>query len=243
MRAQAICASTSFIGSARQKRRMPLRASTRKASSMNSGLAVSQAMKRKPVDMNCSGVFGVACGHEPDALPRIFLLVAHRHAHVGRGREVDGLEADAIHHRCDGERAGGVDAGGAPQALVAVAQAGLDELRYQPLTFTSSAPESPCRRRPRMKSGSSSRERWKTTFVFTPSMRVASSAAPRRCKAASRVGAVGDHLAQQRIVERRHPRAGRRCGYPRGCPRPRARLRVVTRPGRGHEVVLRDLRH
>ena len=27
---------------------------------MNSGLAVSQEMKRKPVDMNCSGVFGVA---------------------------------------------------------------------------------------------------------------------------------------------------------------------------------------
>ena len=38
-RAQAICASTSFIGSARQKRRMPLRASVRKASAMNSGLA------------------------------------------------------------------------------------------------------------------------------------------------------------------------------------------------------------
>ena len=27
---------------------------------MNSGLAVSQAMKRNPVDMNCSGVLGVA---------------------------------------------------------------------------------------------------------------------------------------------------------------------------------------
>ena len=27
---------------------------------MNSGLAVSQEMKRKPVDRNCSGVFGHA---------------------------------------------------------------------------------------------------------------------------------------------------------------------------------------
>jgi hypothetical protein len=48
--------TASFIGSASAKRRMPLRASVRKASSMNSGLAVSQAMKRKPVERNCSGV-------------------------------------------------------------------------------------------------------------------------------------------------------------------------------------------
>src|SRR5437588_99560 len=60
MRAQATLDSASFIGSARQKRRMPLRASTSKASAMNSGLAVSQEMKRNPVDMNCRGVVGVA---------------------------------------------------------------------------------------------------------------------------------------------------------------------------------------
>jgi hypothetical protein len=60
IRAQVMLDSASFIGSARQKRRMPLRASTSKASAMNSGLAVSQEMKRKPVDMNCSGVLGVA---------------------------------------------------------------------------------------------------------------------------------------------------------------------------------------
>ena len=34
--------------------------SVRNASAMNSGLAVSQEMKRKPVDMNCRGVLGVA---------------------------------------------------------------------------------------------------------------------------------------------------------------------------------------
>src|SRR5207302_133726 len=56
MRAQATLDSASFIGSARQKRRMPLRASTSKASAMNSGLAVSQEMKRNPVDMNWSEV-------------------------------------------------------------------------------------------------------------------------------------------------------------------------------------------
>ena len=60
MRAQLMFASASFIGSARQNRRMPFRARTRNASAMNSGLAVSQEMNRKPVDMNCSGVLGVA---------------------------------------------------------------------------------------------------------------------------------------------------------------------------------------
>ena len=60
IRAQATLDSASFMGSARQKRRMPLRASTSNASAMNSGLAVSQEMKRNPVDMNCSGVRGVA---------------------------------------------------------------------------------------------------------------------------------------------------------------------------------------
>ena len=53
-------ASASFMGSARQNRRMPFLASVAKASAMNSGLAVSQEMKRNPVDMNCSGVLGVA---------------------------------------------------------------------------------------------------------------------------------------------------------------------------------------
>src|SRR5256885_8478833 len=43
IRAQATLDSASFIGSARQKRRMPLRASTSNASAMNSGLAVSRS--------------------------------------------------------------------------------------------------------------------------------------------------------------------------------------------------------
>src|SRR6202142_4054515 len=60
MRAQAMFDSASFIGSARQNRRMPLRASVRNASAMKSGLAVSHEMNLKPVDMNCSGVRGVA---------------------------------------------------------------------------------------------------------------------------------------------------------------------------------------
>src|SRR5450631_4524751 len=60
MRAQAMFDSASFMGSARQKRRMPLRASVRNASAMKSGLAVSQDINLKPVDMNCNGVFGVA---------------------------------------------------------------------------------------------------------------------------------------------------------------------------------------
>jgi len=39
---------------------MPFFISVRKASAMNSGLAVSQAMKRKPVERNCKGVVGQA---------------------------------------------------------------------------------------------------------------------------------------------------------------------------------------
>ncbi len=42
--------------------------------------------------------------HESNPLPRVFLLVSHRHTHVRRGREVDGAKSDAVHHLGDGQR-------------------------------------------------------------------------------------------------------------------------------------------
>ncbi len=65
---------------------------------------------------------GRGLGHQPDALPGILALEAHRHAHVRGSGEVDGLEAHPIHHRRDAQRACGVDAQRRPQALVAIAQ-------------------------------------------------------------------------------------------------------------------------
>ena len=66
--------------------------------------------------------------HQPDALPRVLLLVADRHSHVRGGGEIDGLEAHPIHRRRDGESSRGVDTERRPEALVAVAQRGFNEL-------------------------------------------------------------------------------------------------------------------
>src|SRR5262249_62201797 len=63
----------------------------------------------------------------PDALPGILALVAHGDTHVGRGGEVDRLEAHPIHHRADGESLGRVDADGRPGALIAITERGIDE--------------------------------------------------------------------------------------------------------------------
>src|SRR5277367_5892538 len=60
MRPQATLESASFIGSANAKRRIPLLMRVLNTSAMNSGLAVSQEIKRKPVERNCNGVFGMA---------------------------------------------------------------------------------------------------------------------------------------------------------------------------------------
>src|ERR1700683_985101 len=60
MRAHATFESASFIGSAKANRRIPLLMRVLNTSAMNSGLAVSHEIKRKPVERNCNGVFGVA---------------------------------------------------------------------------------------------------------------------------------------------------------------------------------------
>ena len=96
---------------------------------MKSAWAVSQAMNRNPVDMNCNGVFGVAA-----AMSRIR---SHGSSFLKRTAtpmwvevvEINGFETDAIHHRRNRQGVGGVHAQGRPQRLVAVAQRGLDQLQ------------------------------------------------------------------------------------------------------------------
>ncbi len=79
---------------------------------------------RKKLQRSCGARF---C-HAPYALPRVFLLVAHGHAHMGACREVDRLEAAAFHCGRYRECLGCINAKSAPKALVAVAQRRLDEL-------------------------------------------------------------------------------------------------------------------
>ncbi len=64
--------------------------------------------------------------HTADPLPRILLLVAHRHAHMGGGGEVDSLVARTLHGRGDCQRFGRIHAQRSPQALIAIAETGFD---------------------------------------------------------------------------------------------------------------------
>src|SRR5690606_16002620 len=85
--------------------------------------------------------------HRPDPLPRVLLLVAYGHPHVGRGGEVDGPITGALHHRGNGKGVSGRDSECAPQTLVAVAKRGFDDLdvrhrQSRSLTRTSGWPSS-----------------------------------------------------------------------------------------------------
>ena len=66
--------------------------------------------------------------HEAKPLPRILAMEANGHGHVRARREVHGMEADPIHGRSDCHQVVRRQAGGAPQALVAVAGRRVDDL-------------------------------------------------------------------------------------------------------------------
>ena len=119
--------STSFIDSATQILRMPLRMTQARASRMTSTGARCQAMKRMPGVMKPSGVSGISArtvrmrSHGSSACVRtamaMWVLLVKSIA----------SEADAVHHGRDlgdHRRRQGV---GAPEALVAVAHRGVDE--------------------------------------------------------------------------------------------------------------------
>ena len=119
--------STSFIDSATQILRMPLRMTQARASRMTSTGARCQAMKRMPGVMKPSGVSGISArtvrmrSHGSSACVRTAI------GHVGAAREVDRVEADAVHHGRDLGDHRRRQRVGAPEALVPVAHRRVDE--------------------------------------------------------------------------------------------------------------------
>ena len=171
---------------------MPLRASARYASDMNSGLAVSQEMNRKPVPMNCNGVFGVAAaisrirsqGHSRlnrTATPMCVEVVKSMALKPTRSMTGAMLSVRAVSMPTR-----------APQALIAVAQRGFDQLDFShdPAAAYLPALEQPRQiarvhaamheLRIRQHSACNSR------LVATPSMRVTATAARSRASAWAR---------------------------------------------------------
>ena len=71
---------------------------------------------------------GCCRAHAPNQCPRILLVRAHAHAHVRARGEIDCLQPDAVHDGCDLQGLGGIQPGGAPDALVAVPDRNIDEL-------------------------------------------------------------------------------------------------------------------
>ena len=70
---------------------------------------------------------GHQLAHDADALPRVLGVRAHRHRHVRAAREVDRVEADAVHHGRDLGDHRRRQRVGAPEALVPVAHRRVDE--------------------------------------------------------------------------------------------------------------------
>ena len=66
--------------------------------------------------------------HQPDQLPRVLAVEAHGDRHVRARREVERVEADALHRRRDREDVARGQARRAPEALVAVARRRVDDL-------------------------------------------------------------------------------------------------------------------
>ena len=66
--------------------------------------------------------------HQSDQLPRVLAMEAHRHRHVRARREVERVEADALERRRDRQDVACGQAGGAPEALVAVARRRVDDV-------------------------------------------------------------------------------------------------------------------
>src|SRR5262249_55867395 len=65
---------------------------------------------------------------DPETLPRVLAVEAHGDGHVRAGREVAGVEADAVEGGRDREHVGSGQPGGAPEALVAVTRSRVDDL-------------------------------------------------------------------------------------------------------------------
>ena len=145
-------------------------------------------------------------GDEPDPLPRILLVKADRHGHVGAGGEVERVVADPIQRRSDRQHIGRGQAGGAPQALIAVPGGGVDELDWLGHRIARSSQSVVTA--PGRKSGWPSTPISSVRFVSTPfDVEVLERVDEDRDGAVAIVG-VGDQLAEQRVVVGRNGRTG-----------------------------------
>ena len=171
---------------------------------MNSGLAVSQEMKRNPVDRNCNGVFGVAF-----AISRIR---SHGSSFLYRTATpmcVDVVKSMALKptRSITGamrQRSGRVDAQRRPEALVAVAKRGFHQLNFShasqpPAPMIAGRREQPTKKPvstpPAWNSVSANTAAWKARLVATPAIRVAATAPRRRARAVARSGPLAMILA------------------------------------------------
>ena len=143
---------------------------------------------------------------EPDALPRVLPVGAHRDPHVGAGGVVQGAEPDPVQHRGDLQDLRRVQPGRAPQALVTVPDRHVEEFQLSPRSCQETG-------KPRRvdaaggKSGIGGQGR-----VHVHGGRHAFDPAPRQGAAQplqSGFASLGvhDQLCQEGVVERRHVRA------------------------------------
>ncbi len=116
--------SSSFHSSEMRASRMPLAA----IRSMNSRYmergVISKALKRPAFKR--SGVFLIRWLHQLDPRPGIFFELAHAFFQMRAGDQFDGVEAGAVHRFGDRQHHAGGHAL-RPQALMAVADGGVDE--------------------------------------------------------------------------------------------------------------------
>src|SRR5205807_6786230 len=128
---------------------------------------------------------------QANALPRVLVVKADRHRHVRARGEVERLIADPVHGRRDRQDVRGGQAGGAPQALVAVARGRVDDPDDPPArigTHTIARSSQSVLTAPRRKSSCPRTLISSVRLVSTPSTSRSSSASISTSRAVSRSG-------------------------------------------------------
>ena len=178
---------------------------------------------------------------QPQQVPRVLPVRPHRHAHRGARRVVQRPEPDPFEHRRDRRDVRGAQPGRPPQRLVPVAQRHVDQLKlsHDSPERTRLTPgtcrDTPYPRRPSANSVSASSAAMHVQVGHHPVDGAPVQGAAQRRERLAAVRAVPDDLGEQRVVVRRHRRAGLEV---RVDPDPGARgeHRAGDRPRAGQEV-------